>query len=357
MATTGETGGVINDDADDNIIDVMDDADDAAQASDQPGPPKKKAAKSQRKRVVWAKRESTTKSVNGSQKISYPFLDNDNYHDVYLVRVLLAMAPFKAEYGQTIKAWDAAAACLCTHLDPSGKLVFPDGITTRTMKTRFEDSIQFVKKYDGNLPFHSGEDDEAELNEMQSGLEDIYEDWCSFEASKQATSNSNAVQIKLEKEQAEQIRKGSVGEMSRAELQKTLASTALTTPAVASKNKSGYLSSGSATSSGCGAPSHELDQIKSQLLNRVQANEDAFGSVDDRASRKKQNLDLLQWRVNQEQQRLDLVKLCIANEQQRLANEHQQSTQQMKLNKLMMKSILESQTSQGKNNKRGDGDL
>jgi hypothetical protein len=115
--------------------------------------------------------------------------------------------------------------------------------------------------------------------------------------------------------------------MLHAELRKTLESTALTTPAVASKNKSGYLSSGSATSSGRGTPSHELDQIKSQILNRLQANEDAFGSVDDRASRKKQKLDLLQRRVDQEQQRLDLEKPRVANEQQCIANEHQQSTQ------------------------------
>jgi hypothetical protein len=64
-----------------------------------------------------------------------------------------------------------------------------------------------LKNTTDTLPFRSGEDDEAEPNEMQSGLEDIYKDWYSFEASTQATSNSNAVQIKLELDQAEQIRK------------------------------------------------------------------------------------------------------------------------------------------------------
>jgi hypothetical protein len=75
-----------------------------------------------------------------------------------------------------------------------------------------------------------------------------YKDWRSFKDSKAATSNINAAQHKLEKEQAEQMRKASVGEMSREELRKALASAAAATSA--SKNKSQPVSSGSASSSG-----------------------------------------------------------------------------------------------------------
>ena len=206
--------------------------------------------------------------------------------------------------------------------------------------------MKFVKKYEGNVPFRSGEDNESAPNEVQSGIEDIYEDWCSFEETKATTSNNNVAQQKLEKEQAEQIRKASVGEMSRAELQRTLHTAAGTTPAAASSKNN----SGSASSSGRATPSHELDQIGSQLLNRLQGN-DAFESMEDRANRKKQKFDLQQQRANQEQQRLDLEKQRLANEQQRVANEHEQRTQQMKMNELMMK-FLESQSAQGKNNKR-----
>lgn len=41
---------------------------------------------------------------------------------------------------------------------------------------RFEELMKFAKKDEGNIPFRSGEDDEAPPNEMQSGLEDICKD-------------------------------------------------------------------------------------------------------------------------------------------------------------------------------------
>jgi hypothetical protein len=346
MATSREaTGGVITVDEDANDDDEIIDADDIDQApSKKTAPAKKAKAKSLKKRVVWAKIVVT--AANG--KKSYPFLHDENYQDVYLVRVLLANVPYKAGYGQTIKEWDNSSLILSEQMDPTGKLVFQDGISTRTLKLRFEELMKFVKKYEGNVPFRSGEDNEGAPNELQSGIEDIYEDWCSFEDSKLTTSNNNVAQQKLEKEQAEQIRKASVGEMSRAELQRTLATTAGTTPtAASSKNNSGSASS----SGGRGTPSHELDQIRSQLLNRLQSN-DAFESIEDRANRKKQKFDLQQQRANQEQQRLDLEKQRVANEQQRVANEHEQRTQQMKMNELMMKFLVESQNAQGKNNKR-----
>jgi hypothetical protein len=44
------------------------------------------------------------------------------------------------------------------------------------MKMRFEELMKFAKKDEGNIPFRSGEDDEAPPNEMQSGLEDICKD-------------------------------------------------------------------------------------------------------------------------------------------------------------------------------------
>ena len=340
MATTNETGVIPVVDVND-VIDVSDET-----------LPKKKASRrqstgSQKKRIVWAKIEGT-KSVNGTNQKSYPLLLDDNYQDIYLVRVLLTLTPFKAGYGSSTKEWEAAAASLSTQQDPSGKLVFPDGIPTRAMRSRFEDLMKWVKKCDGNVPFRSGEDDEAEPNEMQSGLEDIYEDWTSFEDSKQVASNINAAQQKLEKEQAEQIRKASVGEMSRTELRNTLNATALTTPVATSKYKSGTSASSSvsAPSSGGGTPSTELDQIKFQLLSRLQGN-DAFQSTEERGQRKKQKFDLQKQRADQEQQRIDLEKQRVANEQQRVANEHEQRTQQMKMNELMMKFIVDSQKKNG----------
>ena len=136
--------------------------------------------------------------------------------------------------------------------------------------------------------------------------------------------------------------------MSRTELRNTLNATALTTPVATSKYKSGTSASSSvsAPSSGRGTPSTELDQIKFQLLSRLQAN-DAFQSTEERGQRKKQKFDLQKQRADQEQQRIDLEKQRVANEQQRVANEHEQRTQQMKMNELMMKFIVDSQKKNG----------
>ena len=99
---------------------------------------------------MWAKIEGT-EAVIGTNKKSYPLLQDDNYQDVYLICVLLTSSSFKVEYGASTKEWEAAAPSLSTQQDPSGKLVFQDGITTRATKTRFKDLMKWVKKCNGNI--------------------------------------------------------------------------------------------------------------------------------------------------------------------------------------------------------------
>jgi hypothetical protein len=157
-----------------------------------------------------------TSVVRGEEVVSFPFLENENWKDLLLVRLLLVERPYKAGYGATIKAWDDIALQLRTQKHPeTGELLFGHkGIKGKAIKERFLACMEFVKQQDREALRHTGTDDEAEPGEILNALEDLYSDWQSHCALGDTKNNSVAAQRKRDKDAAEAMRQASLGNLS-----------------------------------------------------------------------------------------------------------------------------------------------
>jgi hypothetical protein len=139
-----------------------------------------------------------TSVVRGEEVVSFPFLENENWKDLLLVRLLLVERPYKAGYGATIKAWDDIALQLRNEKHPeTGELLFGHkGIKGKAIKERFLACMEFVKQQDREALRRTGTDDEAEPGEILNALEDLYSDWQSHCALGDTKNNSVAAQKK-----------------------------------------------------------------------------------------------------------------------------------------------------------------
>jgi hypothetical protein len=89
--------------------------------------------------------------------------------------------------------------------------VFPQGVKSKALKKRFDEYMQFVKADYSDVPFRSGSDNEPSPNEMLQGIEDMYDDWTSFNNKAQSTKAGDIAQKKRDRDAAETIRKAAMG--------------------------------------------------------------------------------------------------------------------------------------------------
>ena len=112
----------------------------------------------QKKRIKWKPMEAVVQKKGKKPRKIFPILDDDNWMDILLARQLLHDQPFAAPYGQTGKAWVTLAEDLSDAVDPEDEdvLVYPNGLTDKACKTRFNDLMAYIKKNMGHVPFESG---------------------------------------------------------------------------------------------------------------------------------------------------------------------------------------------------------
>lgn len=157
-----------------------------------------------------------TSLVKGEEVTTFPFLDDSNLKDLWLVRYLLAERPYKAGYGSTIKAWEEIAIQLRDQKHPeTGELLYgPKGLRGKTLKDRFISMMEFVKQQDREVLRRTGTDDEPVPGEIMSALEDLYSDWQSHCAVGESKTQALAAQKKKDRDAAEALRQASLGNLS-----------------------------------------------------------------------------------------------------------------------------------------------
>jgi hypothetical protein len=174
-------------------------------------------------RLTW--RPLKQMSSTGSKYV-YPFLDDDSRMDVSFVRVLLTERPYKATYGAVSESWDRCCHLLQEQKDPDGELIFHLPLKAKSLKTRFEAYMEFVKTDLQNVPFRSGCDDEEAPGEIKTALEDIYEDWMSFNSNQLAVKMSDLANKQKDRDAAEKLKQAALGTFVKENKKKTNAAAA-----------------------------------------------------------------------------------------------------------------------------------
>ena len=149
----------------------------------------------------------------GEIVVTYPFLADDNYKDLFLLRMLVAERPYKSGYGATCKAWDECASQLSKYTTPStGDLVYGNKpLKGKLLRERFNSMMDFIKTEDRDALRRTGTDDEPEPGEIMGILEDLYSDFKSHSESQESKTQSVEAQKKKDRNAAEAIRQASLG--------------------------------------------------------------------------------------------------------------------------------------------------
>jgi hypothetical protein len=174
----------------------------------------KQTTKSVNNRIPWKAIEVATFDISdGSEKTTHPFLEETNKLDLEIAKVMLVLSPYKCKHGNKNEAWKHAASELTQQVD-GGSHIFTNGITVKQLKDRFHKLMDFIKKFQGQVPFRSGEDDEEAPNELLQALEDLYEMFDSFQQEEALCSQKSAASRAVERNKAEALRQTSLGEIT-----------------------------------------------------------------------------------------------------------------------------------------------
>jgi hypothetical protein len=92
--------------------------------------------------------------------------------------ILMVTKPFATAKGKgVVEAWQAAVDEMNRQINKAtGRNLFDPPIAVRTVCWRFEYAMKLIKEACAAAPFHSGCDDKASPNNLQSLLEDLTED-------------------------------------------------------------------------------------------------------------------------------------------------------------------------------------
>jgi hypothetical protein len=121
--------------------------------------------------------------------------------------------PSKSKHGNKSGAWEHAASDL-SRLQDGGSTIFTNGITAKQLKDRFIKLMAFVKQFEGQIFFRSGEDDEEAPGELLQLLEDLYEQYDLFVQDEKLCSEKSAKTRAEDRKKAEVLRLASLGELN-----------------------------------------------------------------------------------------------------------------------------------------------
>ena len=286
--------------------------------------------------------------VKGDEVITFPFLEDENLKDLYLVRSLLAERPYKAGYGGTAKAWEDVAVQLRDVKHPeSGDLLYgPKTLKAKTLKDRFMLYMAFVQKQDRKALRRTGTDDDPVPTEIMSALEDLYSDWKSHCATGESKSQAVAAQKKKDRDAAEAVRQASLGNLTAMygadELSDDLDSDCPVPKETPTSNRrlsyglKPMTASSSVASSRSRSPvfSGQHNEALQDLLSRSQEREEA------RARSKRARLELEKTKEERESRRLQIEEERLHLEERRLELDRAERKASIQLMQALAESLL-----------------
>lgn len=164
-------------------------------------------------RHTWPKTKKTINKKDGKTVTVFPFLSDDNWQDKVLVRHLLAERPYVADFGGVGPSWVAVLKGVCAEIHPdTGSPIFIEGISKKTIQSRFNTYMSFVKWHRAQVSFHTGCDNEDPPTEIHDGLESMYDDWSSHMATNKEKRGAAAAKKQQDKVGAEALRRAALGQ-------------------------------------------------------------------------------------------------------------------------------------------------
>lgn len=170
----------------------------------------------------WAKVSQIVKDENGEDTTIYPFLSMDNWKDIIFVQHLAADRPYKAAFGQQCNTWKKMAEEMSRAHDDKGNLVFKTAISSASLQARFVEYTKFMKQYNINVPFRSGNDDEPTYN-ILTGVEELVNDYNSFLDLKEDAKENIAKKKNEDKDSAEVLRLAAIGRLKKKRVKRSKA--------------------------------------------------------------------------------------------------------------------------------------
>jgi hypothetical protein len=149
-----------------------------------------------------------------TRKTIHPFIIKPDESELVMYRCLAVSKPFTTAKGKGVTdAWTDAVKEINKQKNfETGKAVFDPPIPAKTVRERFESAMKIVKELHAEVAFRSGEDDEAEPNEMLMILEDLYEQKTSFETGQSERKGNAADKKKKDREAAKIVQRAAIGE-------------------------------------------------------------------------------------------------------------------------------------------------
>ena len=227
--------------------------------------PKPKSTKPRNRWLDITKNELDTQ---GERVKSHPFLIAGNLKDQVIIRHCLVYKPFTAAFGQVSRAWNDVANAINNKADMDETQLFWPGLSCQAVKDRFEAYLKYAaaSMSMNKVASRSGCDDEGPANEIQQGVEDLYQLFMDDKEAKGQAKQHLLASLKEGKEAAEFIRSKSLGEMVAADYESTRKKKGLRN----STSSSEPGSEKSKTSMNPGRSNESVDTISDQLGVRAE---------------------------------------------------------------------------------------
>ena len=182
-------------------------------------PPKKKNRRNRQR----AKNFPKVVVVDDGNKKSFPFLKQKDPRDYEIFKQLNAMdTPPWLEKGGVTAAWEKIAKTVSSDEirdHETGKKLFPNGISGKMLKERFDKIASEMKKWIDSAPWRSGNDNEESNQDDFVGLVEevlsLYYDFC---LEKEGKTKAAAAEKEQTAAFAKAMRDAAIGEMTAAEV-------------------------------------------------------------------------------------------------------------------------------------------
>jgi len=262
------------------------------------------------------------KFVEGNFQFDYPFIKNDNPHDLVLAQIIWQHKPYLPP--DKLVKWAKVTAQLKQQKDSAGNNLYPNSLGYKAASGRLKKFLDWYVRKNNQVPFQSGCDDEEEESELERVISDIATEKESFDTGTANARAHSARQAQVNRENATAIQNAALGN---------------------------YRSRGGGTlptpSSGRGS------NRRNRVSNGVEEAPDSGASGGSRSSSRKvvdlttagsgmtkvleQQLELGKKREETMKEQLDLDKSRTANEKQRIDND----TERLKQDQVYKKRELE----------------
>lgn len=174
-----------------------------------------------KKRTTWRKFESLYIDTEKNTSVSvFPFFrEPPDERDSQLLKETVVRTPFDTHVHNNVgDAWNVLAEALSKKIDKGGALLFPFGISGKAAGDRFRNIVNFMKDKLDEPPWRIGIDDNNVTNFMKLA-ENAVELHRDSKKVRKEDKEKSAAEKQKERDQAEVMKKASLGSLTPSELQ------------------------------------------------------------------------------------------------------------------------------------------